>query len=309
MTQRTIRIATRKSQLAIWQAEDVKRQLLLAHPTLTVELVPMTTQGDRILDAPLAKIGGKGLFIKELEIAMQDGRADIAVHSMKDVPVELPANFNIHAICERADPRDAFVSNQFSSLQELPAGAVVGTSSLRRQCQIKAFRPDLHIKDLRGNINTRLSKLDQGQYQAIVLASAGLLRLNMAARIQSYLEPVVCLPAVGQGAVGIECRDDDQELIPLLQALHHPDTSTCVTAERAMNAKLQGGCQVPIGSYATLAGERLHLRGLVGHVDGQEILKAEQNDTPQNPVAVGEKVAESLLQQGADSLLAALAEH
>ena len=309
MTQRTIRIATRKSQLAIWQAEDVKRQLLLAHPTLTVELVPMSTQGDRILDAPLAKVGGKGLFIKELEIAMQDGRADIAVHSMKDVPVEIPANFNIHAICKRADPRDAFVSNQFGSLQDLPVGAVVGTSSLRRQCQIKALRPDLRIKDLRGNINTRLSKLDQGQYQAIVLASAGLLRLNMTARIQSYLEPVVCLPAVGQGAVGVECRDDDEELIALLQALHHPDTATCVTAERAMNARLQGGCQVPIGSYGTLVGERVHLRGLVGDVDGQKILKAEQIDAKQNPVAIGQKVAESLLQQGAATLLAAVTEH
>ena len=308
MTQRTIRIATRKSQLALWQAEYVKQQLLVAHPTLSVELVPMSTQGDRILDAPLAKVGGKGLFIKELEIAMQEGRADIAVHSMKDVPVEFPPNFSIHAICEREDPRDAFVSHKYSTLNELPEGAVVGTSSLRRQCQVKAIRPDLLIKDLRGNINTRLAKLDDGQYDAIILASAGLLRLDMAARIRSYIEPEASLPAVGQGAVGIECRDDDHELITLLQALNHSETAIRVSAERAMNAKLQGGCQVPIGSYATLDGGSVYLRGLVGNPDGQGIITAELTGATEDAAAIGEKVAEALLAQGADKILAALSD-
>lgn len=306
MTQRILRIATRKSALAMWQAEYVQDLLRTHHPELTVELVPMTTQGDRILDAPLAKVGGKGLFIKELEIAMQEGRADIAVHSMKDVPVELPEGFGLHAICEREDPRDAFVSHQYASLNELPDGAVVGTSSLRRQCQIKALRPDLVIKDLRGNINTRLSKLDDGEYDAIILASAGLIRLKMQERIRSYLPAEVSLPAVGQGAVGIECRDDDAELIALLAPLNHSETEIRVKAERAMNARLQGGCQVPIGSFAELHGDEIYLRGLVGSSDGKTILRSEKKGLQSEAEKIGQQVAEELLSQGADKLLAEL---
>ena len=295
MTQRTLRIATRKSALAMWQAEYVQDLLRSHHPDLNVELVPMTTQGDRILDAPLAKVGGKGLFIKELEIAMQEGRADIAVHSMKDVPVELPEGFGLHAICEREDPRDALVSHHYATLDDLPEGAVVGTSSLRRQCQIKALRPDLVIRDLRGNINTRMSKLDDGEYDAIILASAGLLRLEKPERIRSYIEPEQSLPAVGQGAVGIECRNDDAELIALLQPLNHEETAVRVRAERAMNAKLQGGCQVPIGSYAVLKGEDIHLRGLVGSTDGKTILRAEVTGKRDHAQNIGEQVADNLL--------------
>ncbi|UAA38378.1 hydroxymethylbilane synthase [Paraneptunicella aestuarii] len=306
MTQRILRIATRKSALAMWQAEYVQDLLRTHHPELTVELVPMTTQGDRILDAPLAKVGGKGLFIKELEIAMQEGRADIAVHSMKDVPVELPEGFGLHAICEREDPRDAFVSHQYASLNELPEGAVVGTSSLRRQCQIKALRADLVIKDLRGNINTRLGKLDDGEYDAIILASAGLIRLNMQERIRSYLPAELSLPAVGQGAVGIECRDDDAELIALLAPLNHSETEIRVKAERAMNARLQGGCQVPIGSFAELHGDEIYLRGLVGSSDGKTILRSEKKGLLSEAEKIGQQVAEELLAQGADKLLAEL---
>lgn len=306
MSNRTIRIATRKSALAMWQAEYVQAKLQENHPDLTVELLPMSTQGDRILDSPLAKIGGKGLFIKELEIAMQEGRADLAVHSMKDMPVELPDGFGIHAICPREDPRDAFVSNTYKNIDELPQGSVVGTSSLRRQCQIKANRPDLVIKDLRGNVNTRLAKLDEGQFDAIILASAGLIRLEMPERIRAFIEPEQSLPAVGQGAVGIECRNDDAELIEILSVLHCEETATRVIAERAMNAKLQGGCQVPIGSFAVLEGETLHLRGLVGATDGSEIIRAEHSADKTQAAAIGEKVAEDLLAQGADKILSAL---
>lgn len=303
MTDRVIRIATRKSALALWQAEYVKFALQQAHPALQVELVPMTTKGDRILDAPLAKVGGKGLFIKELEVAMQQGKADIAVHSMKDVPVEFPAGFSIHAICEREDPRDAFVSNTYDSIASLPQGAIVGTSSLRRQCQLRHHRPDLNIKDLRGNVNTRLAKLDAGEYDAIILAAAGLLRLKMPERIKASIEPQESLPAVGQGAVGIECRDDDAELIALLQPLHHIATATCVRAERALNATLQGGCQVPIGSFAELQNNQLWLRGLVGAVDGNKILFSQLSGPCENAEQIGIQVANALLEQGADALL------
>ena len=306
MSKRTIRIATRKSALAMWQAEYVQAKLQEHHPDLTVELLPMSTQGDRILDSPLAKIGGKGLFIKELEIAMQEGRADLAVHSMKDMPVDLPDGFGIHAICPREDPRDAFVSNTYNNLDELPQGSVIGTSSLRRQCQIKASRPDLVINDLRGNVNTRLAKLDEGQFDAIILASAGLIRLAMPERIRAFIEPEQSLPAVGQGAVGIECRNDDAQLIEILSVLHCQETATRVTAERAMNAKLQGGCQVPIGSFATLEGDKLFLRGLVGATDGSEMIRAEHSGDKAQAVAIGEKVAEDLLAQGADKILSAL---
>ena len=235
-----LRIATRKSALALWQAEFVKAELEKHHANLTVELVPMSTKGDKILDTPLAKVGGKGLFVKELEQAMMDGRADIAVHSMKDVPVDFPEGLELHTICQREDPRDAFVSNRFSNLSELPEGAVVGTSSLRRQCQIRAARPDLIIKDLRGNVNTRLAKLDAGEYDAIILAAAGLIRLEMAERIASYIEASESLPANGQGAVGIECRSDDGKTKALLAPLEHSETRIRVLAERAMNRRLEG---------------------------------------------------------------------
>lgn len=301
---KVLRIATRKSALALWQAEYVKAKLETFHPELTVELVPMSTQGDKILDTPLAKIGGKGLFVKELEQAMMDGRADIAVHSMKDVPVEFPEGLHLNTICEREDPRDAFVSNQYKNLAELPQGAVVGTSSLRRQCQIKALRPDLKIIDLRGNVNTRLAKLDAGEYDAIILAAAGLIRLEMPQRIASFIEPEVSLPANGQGAVGIECRTDDAETQALLAPLEHAQTRVRVLAERAMNRKLQGGCQVPIGAFAEVSGDTLSLRGLVGSLDGTEILRDHIEGEISAAEALGEQLAERLLAQGADKILA-----
>lgn len=306
MSTRIIRIATRKSALALWQAEYVKAALLKAHSKLQVELVPMSTQGDKILDTPLAKIGGKGLFIKELEVAMTEGRADIAVHSMKDVPVAFPDGFGLHAICERENPYDAFVSNHFKSLDELPQNAVVGTSSLRRQCQLRKVRPDLVIKDLRGNVNTRLAKLDDGQYDAIVLAAAGLIRLGMQHRIQTEIPAELSLPAVGQGAVGIECRNDDANLIALLAPLNHLETAIRVTAERAMNAKLNGGCQVPIGSFSEIESQQITLRGLVGSVDGKILLQAKHTDSVENAELLGEHVAELLLAQGAGEILSAL---
>ncbi|TMO70938.1 hydroxymethylbilane synthase [Pseudoalteromonas sp. S3776] len=306
MTEKTklVRIATRKSALALWQAEFVKAQLEHFHADVRVELVPMSTQGDIILDTPLAKIGGKGLFVKELEQAMLDGRADIAVHSMKDVPVEFPEGLALHTICEREDPRDAFVSNNYTNLSELPQGAVVGTSSLRRQCQIRALRPDLVIKDLRGNVNTRLAKLDDGQYDAIILAAAGLLRLKMDDRIADYIEPEVSLPANGQGAVGIECRIDDEVTKALLAPLEHTQTRIRVNAERAMNRHLEGGCQVPIGAYALVDGDQVHLRGLVGAVDGSEILHDEVTGHINDAEAIGVELAKKLLAQGADKILA-----
>ncbi|MFA3791328.1 hydroxymethylbilane synthase [Aliiglaciecola sp. SL4] len=304
MTRSVIKIATRKSALALWQAEFVKAELEKAHPHIAVELVPMTTKGDVILDTPLAKVGGKGLFIKELEVAMQKGEADIAVHSMKDVPVEFPDGFGLHAICQRENPLDAFVSNDYEDIVSLPKGAVVGTSSLRRQVQIKAYRPDIQIKDLRGNVNTRLAKLDDGQYDAIILASAGLIRLDMADRIRQEISSRVSLPAVGQGAVGIECRTDDAELVALLQPLNHPQTAVRVIAERALNAKLQGGCQVPIGSFCEIVDNQLHLRGLVGSISGKQIIMADQYGDIAEPEQLGIAVAEKLLEQGAQAYLA-----
>tara|TARA_R110002126_G_scaffold43555_3_gene124834 strand:+ start:1150 stop:2079 length:930 start_codon:yes stop_codon:yes gene_type:complete len=299
----TVRIATRKSALALWQAEFVKAELLRHHPALKVELVPMSTQGDKILDTPLAKIGGKGLFVKELETAMLDGRADIAVHSMKDVPVAFPEGLVLQTICQREDPRDAFVSNQFQHVMQLPFGAVVGTSSLRRQCQLKALRPDLTVRDLRGNVNTRLAKLDNGEFAAIILASAGLIRLGFASRIASYIEPEQSLPANGQGAVGIECRSDDHAIQQLLAPLEHQTTRLCVLAERAMNRRLQGGCQVPIGAFAMLNADQLHLRGLVGSLDGSQIIRAEQTGKAEEAEQLGLLVAEQLLAQGAGAIL------
>lgn len=299
-----VRIATRKSALALWQAEFVKAQLEHFHSDVQVELVPMSTQGDIILDTPLAKIGGKGLFVKELEQAMLDGRADIAVHSMKDVPVEFPEGLALHTICQREDPRDAFVSNNHANIEQLPQGAIVGTSSLRRQCQIRALRPDLDIRDLRGNVNTRLAKLDDGQYDAIILAAAGLIRLEMHDRIRAFIEPEVSLPANGQGAVGIECRIDDEFVKGLLAPLEHNETRIRVNAERAMNRRLEGGCQVPIGAYALVDGDQVHLRGLVGAVDGSEILRAEISGKAADAQTLGTQLAEQLLEMGADKILA-----
>ncbi|MFQ2370499.1 hydroxymethylbilane synthase [Aeromonas caviae] len=304
MAARTLRIATRKSPLALWQANFVKDRLEALHPDLQVELVPMSTQGDKILDTPLAKVGGKGLFVKELETAMLEGRADIAVHSMKDVPVEFPDGLGLHTICEREDPRDAFVSNYFNQIDELPQGAVVGTSSLRRQCQLRAARPDLVIRDLRGNVNTRLAKLDAGEYDAIILAAAGLKRLEMAHRIAAFIEPEQSLPANGQGAVGIECRLDDHELHALLAPLEHPETRIRVLTERAMNRALQGGCQVPIGAYALVEGEEVWLRGLVGSPDGSRVIRDEIRGPLAEGEALGHTLAQRLLAAGADVILA-----
>lgn len=306
MSIREIRIATRKSALALWQAEFVKASLEQAHPGLIVSLVPMVSRGDKLLDSPLSKIGGKGLFVKELETALLENEADIAVHSMKDVPMDFPAGLGLYCICEREDPRDAFVSNTFASLDELPAGSVVGTSSLRRQAQLLALRPDLKIQFLRGNVNTRLAKLDAGDYDAIILAAAGLIRLGFAARIRAAISVEASLPAGGQGAVGIECRSADLAIHALLAPLHHRESALRVTAERALNKHLNGGCQVPIACYALLEGEQLWLRGLVGQPDGGLLLRAEARASVLDAQALGVQVAEALLAQGAADILAAV---
>lgn len=302
----TLRIATRKSQLALWQAEYIRDRLLTLDPTLTIELHKMSTQGDKILDTPLAKIGGKGLFIKELEARMLDGSADLAVHSTKDMPVALPDGLHIAAICEREDPRDAFVSNQCGSLQDLPQGAIVGTSSLRRQCQVRALRPDLDIRDLRGNVNTRLAKLDAGEYDAIILATAGLKRLEFNDRIAQCIDPAISLPAVGQGAVCIETRTDDNTVNDLIRQLNDESTAHCVLAERAMNTRLEGGCQVPIAGYAELDGNTLHLRGLVGSPDGRTIIRSEGSADVGEAGKLGTRVADDLLSMGAREILQAV---
>ncbi len=303
---REIRIATRKSALALWQAEYVKARLEASHPGLKVSLVPMVSRGDKLLDAPLAKIGGKGLFVKELETALMENEADIAVHSMKDVPMEFPEGLGLYCICEREDPRDAFVSNHFDDLDALPPGSVVGTSSLRRQAQLLARRPDLKIQFLRGNVNTRLAKLDAGEYDAIILAAAGLIRLGFGERIRSSISVDESLPAGGQGAVGIECRTTDSELHALLKCLNHAPTATRVVAERALNKRLNGGCQVPIACYAVLEGEQLWLRGLVGQPDGTVLLRAEGRAPAADAEALGVQVAEALLDQGAEQILQAV---
>ncbi|WP_314408058.1 hydroxymethylbilane synthase [Pseudomonas kuykendallii] len=301
---REIRIATRKSALALWQAEFVKESLEAAHPGLTVSLVPMVSRGDKLLDAPLAKIGGKGLFVKELETALLEDEADIAVHSMKDVPMDFPTGLGLFCICEREDPRDAFVSNTYDSLESLPAGSIVGTSSLRRQAQLLARRPDLTIHFLRGNVNTRLAKLDAGEYDAIILAAAGLIRLGFETRIRARISVEDSLPAGGQGAVGIECRTADLDLHALLAPLNHAPTAVRVNAERAMNKHLNGGCQVPIACYAELEGEQLWLRGLVGQPDGGLLLRAEGRAPAGDAEALGVRIAEALLAQGAQDILA-----
>ncbi|MFO7909067.1 hydroxymethylbilane synthase [Vreelandella aquamarina] len=301
-----LRIATRKSQLAMWQAEHVRDRLIAFHPGLDVELVALSTKGDKIIDTPLSKIGGKGLFVKELEEAMLDGRADIAVHSMKDVPMHFPEGLGLSVILEGADPTDAFVSNHYHHVDELPEGARIGTASLRRGLQLRERRPDLEILNLRGNVQTRLGKLDDGEFDAIILATSGLKRLGLEARIAQALPPEICLPACGQGALGIECRLHDPELIALLAPLDDPDTATRVRAERAMNTRLEGGCQVPIGGHAVLDtdAETLWLRGLVGNPEGTEVLRADSKGSMHEPEALGIRVAEELLEQGAGDILA-----
>ncbi len=302
---RKLTIATRESPLALWQAEYVRDALLKAHDDLEVVLLGMTSRGDQLLDVPLAKVGGKGLFVKELETALLDGSADIAVHSMKDVPMEFPEGLELGVICEREDPTDAFVSNRFSSLGDLPAGSVVGTSSLRRECQLRARRPDLDVHFLRGNVNTRLRKLDEGEYDAIILASAGLLRLGFAERIATRIPVDDSLPAGGQGAVGIELRQGDTGTAKRLACLHHRPSAVRVTAERAMNRHLQGGCQVPIACFAELDDDdMLRLRGLVGRPDGSLLLTAQDRAPAAEAEALGISVATDLLAQGAADILA-----
>ncbi|MEK7796207.1 MAG: hydroxymethylbilane synthase [Pseudomonadota bacterium] len=299
----SLRLGTRKSPLALWQAEHVRDRLQRLHPGLKVELVTMTTEGDRLLDTSLAKVGGKGLFIKELEQGLLARRIDLAVHSMKDVTVSFPPGLHIAAVCEREDPRDAFVSNHHAALSALPAGARVGTSSLRRQCQLRAAHPHLNIAMLRGNVNTRLTKLDAGEFDAIILAVAGLKRLGFGNRIRAALDPHESLPAVGQGAIGIECRVDDAATHALLAPLNHAPTRICVEAERALNARLEGGCQVPIGGYAVLEGRELHLRGLVGDPDGSRVIRADIRGPATDAVTLGTTLAQELLRLGAKSIL------
>ena len=304
---RPLIIATRESALALWQAHHIRDRLMALHPGLQVELLGMTTQGDRILDVTLNKIGGKGLFVKELEQALQESRADLAVHSLKDVPMILPEGFALAAIGEREDPRDAFVSNNYRQLSELPPGAVVGTSSLRRESQLRARYPHLDIQPLRGNVNTRLRKLDEGQYAAIILAAAGLKRLGFADRIAAILEPEQSLPAAGQGALGIEVRAGRADLEALLAPLHHPDTAACVRAEREVSRQLGGSCQVPLGAYALMHEGTLFLRGFVASPDGKTFLHAEARGEAGAPEALGRELADALRAQGADAILAALA--
>ncbi|MFT5083179.1 MAG: hydroxymethylbilane synthase [Lentisphaeria bacterium] len=300
----TLRIATRKSALALWQAEFVKGELEKHYPNLRVELLPLTSRGDQILDVPLTKVGGKGLFVKELERALLAGEADIAVHSMKDVPMDFPPGLGLAAICEREDPRDAWVSNRYLTLESLPKGGIVGTSSLRRQSQLLNLRPDLEVTFLRGNVNTRLAKLDAGEYDAIVLAAAGLKRLDMRDRISCFLSPEECLPSAGQGAVGIECRSDDAQTIAMLQALHSAASAELVMAERAVVKRLEGGCEIPIGCYAVHRDGQMWLRALVADPDGIEILREESVGAGKEGEEMGLAIAERLLAAGADKILA-----
>lgn len=299
-----LRIATRESPLALWQAEHVRRALSQQHPSLAVELLPMTTEGDKLLGSSLAKVGGKGLFVKELERALLQGRADIAVHSMKDVPVEFPPGLGLAVICKRGDPQDAFVSPDYARLDELPPGARLGTSSLRRRCQLAARRPDLEIIDIRGNVGTRLAKLSSGDFDALILAAAGLQRLGLSQRIRHGLATEDCLPAAGQGAMGIECRSDDEATRRLLDCLHHRPSAQRVQAERAVTRGLQGGCLLPVAAYAEFREHRLHLRSLVGEPDGSLLLRAEGEASPAEAESLGQALAEDLLAQGAGAILA-----
>ncbi|WMJ70594.1 hydroxymethylbilane synthase [Stenotrophomonas sp. 24(2023)] len=302
----TVRIATRKSPLALWQSEYVAGQLRQAHPGLHVELVPMSTRGDEVLDRSLAAIGGKGLFLKELELAIQRGEADCAVHSLKDVPMDLDAPFALPAILPRHDPADGFISNLYAALEVLPPGARVGTSSLRRQAQLRALRPDLQLLDLRGNINTRLAKLDNGGYDAIVLAVAGLERLGLGNRIVARLQPPAWLPAPAQGAVAVECDGGNARVMALFAALDHAPTRSCVEAERAMNRSLHGSCHVPVAAIAQWQGSDLHLQGLVGSAGDGRAVRADAVGPGSDPDALGQQVARLLLERGADTILAEL---
>jgi hydroxymethylbilane synthase len=299
-------IASRQSRLALWQSEHISAMLKRAHPGCDVSILGLTTRGDRILDTPLSKVGGKGLFVKELEEALASGEADLAVHSAKDVPMALPDGFCIAAIPEREDPRDCFVSQRFAGADQMPAGAVVGTSSLRREAQLRERHPGLDVRSLRGNIDTRLAKLDRGDYDGIVLAAAGLKRLGLAARIRATLEPESLLPSPGQGALAIECREERAELVRSLAVLDHPDTADCVRAERAVSRTLSGSCQVPLAAYALLRGSRIFLRGLVAAPDGGRIVRAEMEGARAEPERLGEDVAKLLLARGARDVLAAL---
>ncbi len=301
-----LRIATRSSPLALWQAGEVARLLGDLYPQLTVTLVQMKTRGDKLLDAPLAKVGGKGLFVKELEAGILEGRADIAVHSMKDVPVSFPEGLELGLIMEREDPRDAFVSNCYNSLDDMPDGALVGTSSLRRQTQIRDRYPQLKIDWLRGNVNTRLGKLDDGEFDAIILASAGLIRLGFNDRIKTPIEPEECLPAIGQGVLGIEIRSDDEAVRRLIAPLGHNETTTLVSAERALNKTLNGGCQVPIAGHAIFEEDQIYLRGLVGEPDGSLILRADIRGNIDQAENLGVELAQNLILQGADRILASI---
>lgn len=299
-------IASRESALAMWQARNVQARLAALYPQSTVTILGMTTMGDRILDKALDKIGGKGLFVKELEEALADGRADLAVHSMKDVPMVLPDGFAMAAISEREDPRDAFVSNRYKGLAELPPGSVVGTSSQRRESQLRARYPQLVVEPLRGNLQTRLRKLDDGAYAAIILAAAGLKRLGLADRIAAVLPPEQSLPAPGQGALGIECRADRADLIELLGVMNHPSTAACVRAERAVSRALSGSCQLPLGAYAQNEGDQLRLRGFVARRDGSQIVSEELTGSAADPEALGDELARRLRAQGATEILASL---
>ncbi len=299
-------IASRESALAMWQAEHIRDRLSALYPQTQVSILGMTTQGDQILNVSLSKIGGKGLFVKELETALEDGRADLAVHSLKDVPMVLPDGFALAAIGEREDPHDAFVSNLHENLDSLPAGSVVGTSSLRRESQLRARYPHLRIEPLRGNVQTRLRKLDEGQYAAIILAAAGLKRLGLESRIRAIISTEDSLPAVGQGALGIECRADRLDVIGMLRPLHHADTAACVLAERAMSRALNGSCQVPLGGFAKVMEGRLFMRGFVASTDGMTMMRAEATGSMEDPEALGRRIAEELLAKGAGRILASL---
>ena len=303
MTDSILQIATRKSPLALWQANFVRDALMARNPGLEVELVTMVTQGDKILDTPLAKVGGKGLFVKELEVGMLEGRADLAVHSMKDVPVEFPPGLGLGSILPREDPRDALISNQYSCIDELPEGARVGTSSLRRQCQLRARRPDLEVLDLRGNVNTRISKLDNGEYDAILLAAAGVKRMGWKERITELQAAEQFIPAIGQGAIGIEIRSDDERVRKLVAALNDQQTAVRVAAERALNEALQGGCQVPIAGYAEISHGVILLRALVGRPDGTKLVQGVISGKPEDAQELGRVLAEDLLSRGAREIL------
>jgi len=299
----TLKIATRNSPLALWQAEHVKQQLIGIHSDLNVELVSMTTEGDRFLDAPLVAVGGKGLFIKELEQALLNGEADIAVHSMKDVTIDLPDELAIPVIMKREDVRDVFISNNYKQIEDLPDDAVLGTSSLRRQSQVKALHPEIQLKDLRGNVGTRLRKLDDGEYDAIMLAAAGIIRLGLKERITQLIPESILLPAIGQGAIGIECRAGDMDIQKLIAPLNDQDTSLCVETERAFSRRLFGGCQLPIAGQASIKGNKVSLVGLVARIDGSEVIKSELSGDLEKCDETGTTLAESLLDRGADEIL------